>query len=252
MRAYLGDIPRDDEHSWRRLRSYYYNCLRDLDGNVRLVLDALRESGHDRDTVVLYTTDHGEAAGAHGHREKPTSMYREVVNVPLVVRHPDVAGGTSVGGVTSAVDLAPTVLGLAGVAEEERRERHPQLRGLDLGPAVADASLEPRADRGMLMSMQLPPLARPGSADGAGVARGRRCLRALVERRWKLARYSTVEDFAVNRVEDVLGPASDLELYDTAADPHELTDLSTDPAHRPELERLARRLVDAVAAEIGT
>jgi arylsulfatase len=69
VNAVLGEIAPDDETAWRALRSYYYNCLRDLDQQVSVVLRALADSGHTDDTVVVYTSDHGEAAGAHGYRE---------------------------------------------------------------------------------------------------------------------------------------------------------------------------------------
>lgn len=236
IEAMLGELPHDDEEAWRALRSYYLNCLLDLDRSVDALLRALVASGHDRDTVVIYSTDHGEAAGAHGMREKPTSLYREVVNVPLVVVHPDSAGGTQTAALSSAVDLVPTMLGFAGVKADERAERHPDARGLDQGVALADPrSAGPRCDRGVLFCMDRPP-AR--STDGQPPPRS--SMRGVFDGRWKFARY-----FAAGDERD-----SEQELYDTVTDPSEMHNLASDPSCGDHMLRLRAALDQLVESEI--
>ena len=72
------------------------------------------------DTVVVFTSDHGDLVGAHGGlMQKWYNAYDEAIRVPLLVRGPGIVGDT--GGVhtpTSHVDLLPTLLGLAGIDVE--------------------------------------------------------------------------------------------------------------------------------------
>lgn len=244
--AMLGEIPHEDERSWRALRSYYYNCLTDLDRHVDTLLRAVVASGHDRDTVLVYTTDHGEAAGAHGLRGKPTSVYREVVNVPLVVAHPDCPGGTSTDALSSAVDLAPTLLSLAGADPSARAQRHPGLPGHDLSEVLADPSARTgRDESGVLFCMSRPP------SPASGGESPRLFLRGIFDGRWKLARYFSEHEHHRPQGWTELTARNDLELYDTSADPGELTNLAADPEHRDLVVELADRLTRLVDAEIG-
>lgn len=242
--AALGEIPLEDHDAWRALRSYYFNCLRDLDRSVVTVLDALRESGHDDDTAVIYTTDHGEAGGAHGLREKPTSIYREVVNVPLVIAHPDVPGGGTTPALSSAIDLAPTVLALAGVTAAERADRHPQLRGSDLTGALTDPS-GPRDETGVLFAMTRPALRL--ADDGPYRSHMRGCF----DGRWKFARYFRASDEESAGRPERLRADNDLELYDTVKDPAEIRNLATDPTYADQVARCAVLLAHLEAAELG-
>ena len=108
----FGEV-RDVEH-WRAGLNFYLNCIRDVDRSMELVLDALEASGQADRTVVIFTADHGEMAGSHGLRQKANFVYDENFHVPLVVRHPDVAGGGTTDALASAVDLVPTMLAFAG------------------------------------------------------------------------------------------------------------------------------------------
>jgi tetratricopeptide (TPR) repeat protein len=80
------------------------------------LLEALRSAGlYDR-TIVALTSDHGEGLGDHGEAEHGIFVYRESLHVPLVMRLPGAArGGTRVAGTAGHVDLAATLLDLAGV-----------------------------------------------------------------------------------------------------------------------------------------
>src|SRR3546814_17146772 len=83
----------DDEESWHRFINYYYNCLRDVDRRLGQLLWALKESGQIDNTIIIYTSDHGERAGAHGMRQKGATMYREEANIPMIVAPPAFPGG---------------------------------------------------------------------------------------------------------------------------------------------------------------
>ena len=133
------------DESYRRL---YYYLHKLVDRAIGRILEALEQSGMAEDTVVVFTSDHGDLLGAHGGlMQKWYNAYDEAIRVPLVVRGPGVAAAP--GGVhvpTSHIDLLPTLLGLAGIDLEraaavvavEHDETQP-LPGRDLSPVITGA-----------------------------------------------------------------------------------------------------------------
>jgi arylsulfatase A-like enzyme len=77
----------------RSFRDYYINCIREVDAAVGVVLDALTASGQADDTVVVYTSDHGELTGAHGLFGKGPCAYDANIRLPLIIVDPEVDGG---------------------------------------------------------------------------------------------------------------------------------------------------------------
>ncbi len=108
----IADQPADV--AYRRL---YYYLLKVVDQAIGRILDALAASGMADDTIVVFTSDHGDLLGAHGGlQQKWGNAFDEATRVPLLVRGPGVA--PVAGGVvepTSHVDLIPTLMGLAGI-----------------------------------------------------------------------------------------------------------------------------------------
>jgi arylsulfatase A-like enzyme len=125
--------------------SRFGNTQRDLyDGEVAFtdyhigrVLDALDATGLAGRTVVLLTGDHGEAFGEHGAYFHGKEVWDEVVRVPLLIRVP---GGVShrIARRVSHVDVAPTVLELAGIPAD------PDARGQSLAPEIFGSELPER------------------------------------------------------------------------------------------------------------
>ena len=121
--GFHGHLVRAKERGWYQqtdeelrdaIRGYYGNVSQ-MDANVGRVFDTLRELGLDKNTVVVYTSDHGEMAGAHRMWTKH-NMYEQSVRVPLVVRTPDHAGaGTAREHIVEQVDLLPTLAELCGL-----------------------------------------------------------------------------------------------------------------------------------------
>jgi arylsulfatase A-like enzyme/Flp pilus assembly protein TadD len=105
------------------------------DGIVGRFLDGLREAGiYDRATVILLS-DHGEGLGDHGEEEHGILLYREALQVPLILKLPKGRlGGRRVATPVGLVDVAPTVLQLAGVALPA---------GLDGKPLPVETKAEP-------------------------------------------------------------------------------------------------------------
>ncbi len=109
-----GWYQQTDEQLHDAIRGYYGNVSQ-MDANVGRVFDTLRELGLDKNTVVVYTSDHGEMAGAHRMWTKH-NMYEQSVKVPLIVRTPDRQGaGSAREHIVEQVDLFPTLAELCGL-----------------------------------------------------------------------------------------------------------------------------------------
>ena len=119
LRAMCGaDEVEPSEEEVRRARHGYYAAISYLDERVGEVLGALRDTGLDDGTTIVFTADHGELLGEHGLWYK-MSFRDPAARVPLIVRTP---GGGRAGQIVSApvagVDLAPTLVELAGADAE--------------------------------------------------------------------------------------------------------------------------------------
>jgi choline-sulfatase len=105
-----------DENRWRLHRWAYARLVERVDAQVGRLLAALRGSGRAEDTVVIFTSDHGEMDSAHRMDHK-TVLYEEAVGVPLIISDPKGAraGGVDSHLVSNGLDLVPTVCDYAGV-----------------------------------------------------------------------------------------------------------------------------------------
>ncbi|EDM29155.1 N-acetylglucosamine-6-sulfatase precursor [Lentisphaera araneosa HTCC2155] len=97
----------------------YYRLVKSVDDNVGRVLDYLKESGLEKNTIVIYTSDQGFSLGEHGFYNKQW-MYEEPLHAPFLVKFPGtVKAGQVHNSMTSHVDIAPTILDFAGVTIPE-------------------------------------------------------------------------------------------------------------------------------------
>ena len=83
---FVGNLSLDDHDSWLRQLDYYAWLHERLDESLVTILDHLTELGLYDDTVIVYTSDHGDACGSHGLRAKLPCVYEEVMGVPLIVK----------------------------------------------------------------------------------------------------------------------------------------------------------------------
>lgn len=101
----------------------YYRLHADVDRHLAEVLAALDSTRFAKDTIIIFTSDHGDLLGAHGGLHQKWYMaYEEAVRVPLVVSLPGKTPARTVPIPTSHIDIAPTILGLAGVDHNATRE----------------------------------------------------------------------------------------------------------------------------------
>ena len=115
-----------------RAREAYYACVDFVDDCIGELMRGLDAAGLLDDTIVIYTSDHGEMAGHHGLWGK-TVHFEPSVGVPLLMSGPGIAPGRArVAHPASLLDLFPTTCALAGLPIP------PELDGVDLGPLLAD------------------------------------------------------------------------------------------------------------------
>lgn len=273
--AVLGGPRHGDLEGWRRYQSYYFNCIRDADEQLTLLLDSLAASGQADNTIIIYTSDHGEMGGAHGLREKGPMMYSENIRVPFIVCHPDSQGGRVTQSLASAVDLVPSILRFAGLSDADIAERYPELAGVDLTSALnGSGAATLRDERGILVYFGValwafnasearkfakkianaPPGPPPKPADG-GLGQpidDRAMLRGIHTGQYKFARYFAPAEHHVPTDWQTLTAYNDLELYDLTLDPHEVNNLAADPdSHRELILELNTRLSDLIKLEVG-
>lgn len=133
-------------------RKFYYYLQKISDGHIRQVYERLRSSPFFENTIVIYTSDHGDLLGAHGGmHQKWHSAYEEAIHVPLIISNPGhIKDPRSVETLSSHVDLIPTLLALAGADQKEVQEvaarDHCEVRplvGRDLSALVHGTSAAP-------------------------------------------------------------------------------------------------------------
>ena len=125
---------RDSYHEWMQpifvdeaYFRFYYQLQENVDQQIGRVYRALRRSSFGRNTVVIFTSDHGDMLGSHGDmHQKWYQAYEETLHVPLTVVDPRVRRRKRVpriGIETSHADVLPTLLGLAGLDAEALRSQ---------------------------------------------------------------------------------------------------------------------------------
>ena len=126
-------VGRFSPEMWQALRWGYYRLIEKVDAEIGKVLAALRAAGLEQNTLIVFTADHGECAGAHGLNQK-TVFYEESARVPLIVSLPGQnLARTSDRFVNVGLDILPTMLDFGGLA------RGPKMSGLSLrAPAAGE------------------------------------------------------------------------------------------------------------------
>ncbi|MDJ0789340.1 MAG: sulfatase [Myxococcota bacterium] len=190
----------------------YAEAITSLDREIGRVLDFLEERGLRENTLVIYTSDNGYFWGERGLVDKRWP-YETSIRVPFLLRYPASghAPGVTADGIVAGVDVAPTLLDLAGLSVPER------MQGQSLRPLLSDPSARVRDE--LLYAYYLePPYPTPTS-------------QAIVTTSHKLIRYDGLPD----------------EVYDLGADPHERRNLGMGS---PQAEALSNRL-DRLLAGVG-
>ena len=107
----------------------YYGMVSMIDAQVARLLEALDERNLASDTLVIFTSDHGELLGDHRQLFKGPVHYEGLLRVPLIVRGGAFEAGSVVDEPVGLIDLAPTILGAAGLEVPPSMEGRPLLDG---------------------------------------------------------------------------------------------------------------------------
>lgn len=201
---------------WRYYLYNYFRMVEMLDADVGRMLDALEDSGKAGNTIVIFSSDHGEGGGRHGHIQK-WYPYEEGVKVPLIVSCPGRVGegARDATHLVSGVDIISTMCDYAGIPAP------PHARGLSLRPLLEGKA--PQEWREFVVSEHHNDLGRMvRTAD------------------WKYVHYKN------EPIE---------QLFDMKNDPWEMKNLYDDPkyaevmqAHRKRLEEWEGKMIPAPAA----
>jgi arylsulfatase A-like enzyme len=218
------------EEDVRRARASYLGLATYIDDQVGRVLAALRESGREDDTIVVFTSDHGACVGEHGWMEKWAQLWEETCRVPLLVAVPEGAAGTC-GALVQQIDLAPALLELCGVPVPET------MQGRSLVPLLTDPSREFRD--AVFAETFIPALMTEPAC-------------SVRTREWKLTDYPRMADIESRlpvdhprRMHPMFSPERLIEgeLYDLRSDPYETTNLLGSPG-RSKIEATLRARLD--------
>jgi arylsulfatase A-like enzyme len=199
-----GDLGLSDAE-WRTVKAYYYALVSHVDDQVGRILATIDELGLRDDTIVVFTSDHGEHLGDHGFVHKGPPGYDSCAHVPLLVSWPGVIpGGQRKAELIELVDLAPTLVDLCGV------QTPPAFQGRSFTGLVRGDEYEGRSSA--FLEFRVP----------FGVS-------------WKTVR--------THDLKYCLSPGGEELLFDLRNDPGELTNVAEKPRHRDELHQMRAELL---------
>lgn len=115
-------LPAPDAEQSRRQRAHYYANVTMIDKQVGDILDTLEKRGDLDNSIIIFTSDHGDCLGDHGHSQK-WNMYESTVHVPALISWPGhIKENNRVSDLVSLIDLGPTILEYAGVKPHDWME----------------------------------------------------------------------------------------------------------------------------------
>lgn len=200
----------EDDDAYQQYVRTFYRLVSRADLAVGRLRDALKAHGFDQNTVIIYSSDHGSMLGAHGLSGK-WIMYEESIRAPLIVydpRLPSSAQGRSCDKMVLSIDLAPTMLGLAGVKIPDA------MQGRDFTPLLRGEPVDWRSDWYYEHVYNTRPPRRP-------IVK----VEGVRTERWKYTRYPEITPVAE-------------QLFDLKNDPLERENLATDETRRQILTQL--------------
>ncbi|MCL5996191.1 MAG: sulfatase-like hydrolase/transferase [Chloroflexi bacterium] len=184
----------------------FLGCNSFVDSEIGKLMEAVNQ--YAPDSLVIYTSDHGDVLGSHSITNKGPAMYDEITRIPLIVRWPQVTPPHTIcPHAVSHIDLVPTIMDAAGLSVPKSLE----------GRSMLDVFQNPSAPANQTIFMEFGRYET--DHDGFG---GFQPIRAAFDGRYKL----------------VINLLSSDELYDLQTDPDEMTNLIDSPAHAPARDAL--------------
>jgi arylsulfatase len=268
--GWSGTIPTNRRDMWSVFYNYYLNTIRDEDRALQQIVDVLDDMDLWRDTVVVFTADHGEMGGAHGGlKGKGPFAYEANAHVPLVIAHPAGKAGAAASALTSHIDLVPTFAGLTGLPEANRPAvvkalpgrdfsgllADPEKAGVDavrpgvlfnyVGVSTVDGDYLTKVMSSLALRQPQPPVTQV-KLDKRGF------LSFVFDGRYKFARYYAPAAFNTPQTLEEILKNNDIQLFDLESDPDEMRNLALDPENnRATILRMNGLLNELMAKEVG-
>ncbi|MFA5859723.1 MAG: sulfatase-like hydrolase/transferase [Elusimicrobiota bacterium] len=213
-----GDLV-DTAGNWREEYPDYLGCVNSLDYNLGRLRSTLEKLGIDKNTVIIYTSDHGNHFLTRTSKTYKCSCHDGCIRIPMIIYGPGFTGGKVVEELISLIDLPPTVLTTAGITPPS------YMRGNAVQRVVNGDTTNWQDDIFLQISIA-------------------QCGRAIRTNKWKYsvcALDKTGRDISSDEyTEDC--------LYDMESDPHEKNNMVTSPSHKEVRAELAERLKRRMAA----
>ncbi|MBD3212854.1 MAG: sulfatase-like hydrolase/transferase [Candidatus Lokiarchaeota archaeon] len=135
-------LRQSDEQEVKEFTRLTYGAVTLFDQAIGQILSSLEKSGYAENTIVIYTSDHGDLMGDHGMIYKGPSPFEGVLKVPLIMKVPGVTTSGSVSNsLVSSIDFAKTILNLTKV---RKRLHSPFIQGVDITPVLNDPEIKVR------------------------------------------------------------------------------------------------------------
>ena len=122
-----------NEEDLRLVNAAYDAEIKYTDDTLRKMFESLEETGFLDNCLIIVTSDHGEALGEKGHLFHPATLYKELINVPMIILGPSVPKGEVDERLSSTIDIVPTILRYLGLEVETQMEGA-DLLGSKAGP----------------------------------------------------------------------------------------------------------------------
>jgi N-acetylglucosamine-6-sulfatase len=231
-------------------RVYYQNCLNALvsvDEGVKQILDQLTALGRIENTYVIFTSDNGFFFGEHRLVGGKFLAYEPSTHLPLIIRGPGIEPNTHSGQLVSTIDIAPTILELAGVKPDK------SIDGVSMVPFMQDPSLRTRRPLLFESFVETNDVEQNGGAStgettSAGSPRGRLALKGAKSQgaaahASEVAPPKNYYGIRLGPYKYIEWPDGEKELYDINKDPYELNNIVRDKNYAPIRNFLHNELV---------
>ena len=206
----------ESDRDLRETQANYFGMITEVDTSLGLLFDALEETGQWEDTVIVFSSDHGEYLGDHYLTGKG-QVYDAGIHVPLIIRDPswtaDPTRGKTLDGFTESVDITPTILDLMGITIPDR------VQGVSLADRISGSVAEGKVDIHFEKDFRHVPGVDPDDS----------LIWVVRDRDYKYVQFASSE----------IPPM----LFDLNADPGESTNLAQSTAHAATMLEYAQRLL---------
>jgi len=220
LRYHLKNLPfkrafirESTEEEVRKLIALTYASIAYVDYSIGQILVTLDKLGYSNNTIILFSSDHGDLMGDHGLLFKGPCPFNSVLQLPLIWKVPGLTKQGISDSLVSSIDYPKTILNLLNIKE---RYHPPDMQGYDISPILGD----PRKKVRDCVFIE--------NDEDIGTLKSR--LRHLVTEQYKLTVYESEPDFG--------------DIYDRKNDPHELTNLWYDEGFKEKRFELVNKLLN--------